>query len=293
MTRSTSGVSLAWRRGPNGMPSLVVAAAVIVVGIPSLVASAATIHSMLTVGIAFDWVNFTQAAARFPQGTVYDFSGFYAFRWSPLAAWLLGFVTLMPLAVWRLLHIAVLPLLRDWRLLGICLVAYPFWFDVETGNINTFVAIVGVLALRGGRAATALYFVLLLLVPRPLAMPLAAWILWRRPAWRLPFAGMFAVNALLVAATGMGAEWIGALLNARPEVEGNLNLGPSAVFGPIWIPIGFALAAILTWRGHLGLASVAASPYWLPYYFLMLLLEFVTPPEKAHRLTQTTATSSA
>ena len=37
--------------------------------------------------------------------------------------------------------------------------------------------------------------------------------------------------------------------------------------------IGLPLAAWLTWKGRLGLASLAASPYWLPYYLLMLLLE--------------------
>ena len=52
------------------------------------------------------------------------------------------------------------------------------------------------------------------------------------------------------------------------------NYGPSRFIGLLWIPIGVALAVLLTWRGRLGLASLAISPYWLPYYFLMLLLEF-------------------
>lgn len=42
------------------------------------------------------------------------------------------------------------------------------------------------------------------------------------------------------------------------------------------LPCRWRLAIALTWRGRLGLASMAASPYWLPYYFLMLLLELVT-----------------
>ena len=281
MTRAPWPLSLARRPGPNGLPPIVLAAVVVAVAIPSMVASLATIGSLLSTGIAFDWENFGAAAARLPHGTLYQFEGFYAFRWSPLAAGLLGLILPMGLTAWRLLHLAVLPLLRDWRLVVACLLAYPFWFDLETGNINTFVAVTAVLALRGSRLATALYLLLLLLVPRPLALPLAAWILWRRPEWRLPFLGLAALNAALVAATGLGGAWLSVLLSAASEIGGNLNLGPSAVIGTAWIPIGLVLAAFLTWRGRIGLASVAASPYWLPYYFLMLLLEFVIPPEAA------------
>lgn len=43
----------------------------------------------------------------------------------------------------------------------------------------------------------------------------------------------------------------------------------------VWVPIGLALAAWLTWKGRLGYASLAASPYWLPYYLLFALLELV------------------
>jgi hypothetical protein len=39
------------------------------------------------------------------------------------------------------------------------------------------------------------------------------------------------------------------------------------------VPIGLTLAAWLTWRGKLGLASLAASPYWLLHYFLILMLD--------------------
>jgi len=43
--------------------------------------------------------------------------------------------------------------------------------------------------------------------------------------------------------------------------------------GSLWVPIGLVLAAWLTWRGRLGFASLAASPYWLPYYLFMPFLE--------------------
>jgi hypothetical protein len=58
-----------------------------------------------------------------------------------------------------------------------------------------------------------------------------------------------------------------------PEFAGDFNFGPSQFIGLAWVPIGIGLAAWLTWRNRLGLASLAISPYWLPYYFLVLLLE--------------------
>ena len=39
------------------------------------------------------------------------------------------------------------------------------------------------------------------------------------------------------------------------------------------------LADLFTKRGHLGMASLAASPYWLAYYLQFGLLEFVKPPD--------------
>ena len=51
------------------------------------------------------------------------------------------------------------------------------------------------------------------------------------------------------------------------------DVGPARLVGGWWIPMGLVLAAILTWRGRLGWASLAISPYWLPYYLMMPLLE--------------------
>jgi hypothetical protein len=52
-----------------------------------------------------------------------------------------------------------------------------------------------------------------------------------------------------------------------------MNLAPSHWIGVAWVPIGIALAAFFTWKGRLGLACLAASPYVLPYYLLMGFLE--------------------
>lgn len=66
-----------------------------------------------------------------------------------------------------------------------------------------------------------------------------------------------------------------------------MDTGPGRLIGPIWVPLGLAIAAVLTWRGRLGLASMAASPYWVDYYLLILLVEAI--PRKA---SMTSANSS-
>ena len=177
-----------------------------------------------------------------------------------MAAWILGFVTLMPLWLWQVLHVAVLPLLRSWWLVVACLITFPLWFDIQTGNLMIFIAVTGFWAYRGNGPATALFLVLTLLVPRPLMIPLAAWILWNRPQWRLPFLVLFVAHAAIVIASGYAAEWLDALFRVGPELTSDFNYGPSRFIGLWWVPIGLALAAWLTWRGRLGLASLADQP---------------------------------
>jgi hypothetical protein len=283
VARATSRVSLSWHGGPNGLPSLPLAALLAAAGALSLYSIIPLVEAVFTGYYAFDWVNLAEAAERLDDGTLYEFSELYAYRWSPMAAWILGFVTLTPLWLWQVLHVSVLPLLRSWWLVVGCLISFPLWFDIQTGNLMIFVAVTGFWAIRGNGPATALFVVLTLLVPRPLMIPLAVWILWNRRAWRLPFLVLFTGHAVLVVASGYGREWLPALLAVGPELSSDFNFGPSRFIGPLWIPIGLALAAWLTWRGRLGLASLAISPYWLPYYFLMLLLEFARPPAAESR----------
>jgi hypothetical protein len=109
----------------------------------------------------------------------------------------------------------------------------------------------------------------------------------------MPFIIFLAAHATLVVVMGYGPEWISALLTVETEFASDFNFGPSHYIGPAWVPIGIGLAAWLTWRNRLGLASLAVSPYWLPYYFLMLLLEFgsISRPWRQRR-TQTAASES-
>lgn len=258
-------------------PPLWLAALALVILIPNLAAAFATVRTLLTSGFAFDWTNFGRATQHLSDGTLYDFSGPYTFRWSPVAAWLLTFIVPIGLVAWRAAHFVALLFLRDWRLIGLALISYPFWFDVETGNILVFVAVLAVCAYRGSRLATGLYLLLFVLVPRPLMVPLALWLLWTRAGWRWPFVAAVAVHGLILVATGWLGAWVGTLVGSSSEIHASLNLAPSGAIGFWWVPVTLLLAAWFTLKGRLGLASVAASPYWLPYYLLMLLLEFVRP----------------
>jgi hypothetical protein len=227
---------------------------------------------------AFDWDNYLEAARRFPLGTLYDWQQPYFYRYAPQFAPILGLVTMVGLPAWRIAHLLALAILPSRRLALLLLVSYPFWFDVNTGNLMVFVLLAAAWAYRGNNVATGAYFVLCVLVPRPIMLPLLAWILWRRPNWRVPFVGIAAVGLLTAIPTGYLPEWIGSLFRSGTgEIGNDFNLSPSHFIGAAWLVVGVPLAAWLTVRGRLGWASMAISPYLLPYYVQMLGLELVHP----------------
>lgn len=224
---------------------------------------------------AVDWEQYVEAGRRvFTGGDLYAVTDTYAFHYSPVFAWLFGPLAAIGTAGWRLLHLVAMLALPTWPMRILGLVSWPFWYDLEAGNVLAFVVLAAAWSLRGNRVAIAAYLALLLLVPRPLMVPVAAWILWTKPEWRIPFAITFAAHGVIVVATGWADDWAGALLAAGGDVGIPSNVGPSRFIGTLpWLMIGLPLSAWLTLRGRLGLASLAASPYWLPYYLLLLLLE--------------------
>ena len=233
---------------------------------------------------AFDWDIYVEAARRFPLGTLYDWHQPYFYRYAPQLAPVLGLLTGIGLVAWRVAHFVALAALPSRRLALLLLVSYPFWFDVNTGNLMVFVLLAAAWAYRGSNVATGVYIVLCVLVPRPIMLPLLAWILWQRPSWRLPFVGIATVALLTALPTGYLPEWLGSLFRSGAEEIGNdFNLSPSQFFGAAWLVIGVPLAAWLTFRGRLGWASMAISPYLLPYYVQILGLELVprSPPSVA------------
>jgi hypothetical protein len=156
----------------------------------------------------------------------------------------------------------------------LALAAWPFWYDVEAGNILVFVVWAAAWALRGNRFAGIAFLVVVLLVPRPLMVPAAVWLLWTRPELRTPVAVVAVLVAAATLATGWMDEWVVAMLAASGDVANPSNIGPSRFIGTLpWLAIGIPMAAWLTWKGRVGYASLAASPYWLPYYLLVLVLE--------------------
>lgn len=250
--------------------------AALVLGVAANVVGLATI--VIDHRRAFDWDIYLEAARRFPLGTLYDWSDPYFYRYAPQLAPLFGLLPALGLVLWRVAHFVALAVLPSRRLAFILLVSYPFWFDVNTGNLMVFVLLAAAWAFTGNRVAIGIYLALCLLVPRPIMVPLLAWILWQRPEWRLPFVGMALLAVLTAIPTGYLWEWIGSLPRSGiAEIANDFNLSPSHLVGPAWLLIGVPLAAWLTIRGRVGWATMAISPYLLPYYVQMLGLELVKP----------------
>jgi hypothetical protein len=228
-----------------------------------------------------DWYSYWQASIRVHEGGLYADSdaGFYHYRYSPVLAYATGWLGLVGIWGWRAVHLLAAFAMPSWPLRIVTLLSWPFWFDVSAGNVMVFIALAGVWAMRGSNLGTGAFLVLALLIPRPLMVPLVVWILWRRPEWRIPFAALFIVHLAAVLASGWGGEWLGRLLSAGPEeLLSEFNYAPSRLIGNLWLLVALPAAAWLTIKGWIGAASVMAAPYWLPYYWLMLLLDWDRVP---------------
>lgn len=220
-----------------------------------------------------DWLILSDGAGRVAAGlSPYEDS---FFRWSPVAAVLFVPLVGLPFWAWVATHFAAAAALRDIRLTVLVLISWPFWQDASNGNILILVVLAAVWTIRGSAAGAWAFGALAILVPRPLMLPLIAWQLIRRPEWRLRWGLLFVAHLLLVAMIGYGDEWLSVMLKSGDEVLNSYNLGPSALIGLVWLPMGVAIGIWLTLRGRLGLASLAISPYWFPYYLQVLLLELV------------------
>jgi hypothetical protein len=142
--------------------------------------------------------------------------------------------------------------------------------DTALGNTVTFTFVAGILAIRGNRIAGIAYLALCLLIPRPLQAPLALLLLFTQPWLRLPFVGLFVGHAALVIWSGMGADWVRAAVDYGRVVQ---SIGPPAWFGAWWFVVALLITPWLIARRYVGLAGLVVSPYWLPYYLLMPLID--------------------
>ena len=259
---------MSWRK----RGTLVVLGVVVLFNAVGVVAALAALFGP----VPYDWRVFTEAAALIAAGgDPYQALGPWPFRWSPAAAWLFVPITGFGLWPWRLLHLAALALLPR-RVAVIVGLSFPFWFDVLLGNILAFAFVLAWRALAGSRWAALSFLALAILVPRPLMLPVAAWLLWHRAELRVPFAALFGGHALYVLASGLGPAWASVLMSTATTELPSFS-GPT-LLGPLWVGLAALAAALFTIRGRLGWASLAASPYWLPYYLVFLGLDLAPGP---------------
>ena len=218
-----------------------------------------------------DWQLWTAVADASGTADVYRVGEWFHYVWSPL---------LIPLAalqgvtgVWPsiTLHLLAVLLLRDQRLILLVLISWVFWTDAVAGGVTTYAFVAGALALRGGRTAALAFFALTALIPRPLMLPLTGWLLWKRPALRIPGIATMGVLTGLAFLTGLMDEWVSTALaqSAAPP----FFLAPVAIFGWAYYAIAGPVAVLLARYGRVGFASVVMCNYLLPYYLLMLLWE--------------------
>lgn len=228
---------------------------------------------ILTGSNALDWHTYAEAVHRWGSDDLYvRTEWWYGWRYSPVSIPVFAVVAWMSVTAWRILHFVALIALPGWRR-WIALASYPFWFDVHAGNVVIFVVVAAYWALRGNRWGIAATLLLALLIPRPMMVPLVAWIVWKHPAWRLPFTAMFVIHALAVLATGYADDWLRVLMGATSEIGQDINAAPSAFLGLWWMLAAFPLAVWAFWRGYPATAGLLLQPYWLPQYLLMPLAD--------------------
>jgi hypothetical protein len=211
-----------------------------------------------------DYQIWAQIPERLESGTLYDGTPGYHYVFAPATAWILALVIPLGYPLWIALHFVLLPLLGDWRLIALAVASVSFWVDTMIGSTNTFLFIAGAIALRGSTAGAIGYLALFLLMPRPLYLPLAAWLVWKRRDLRAVFAALAALLVMTTLASGYAVEWGIELLvfggftmsEANPD-----NISPTRWLGPAWLVLGIPLATLLTLKGKVGIAGVAMTPY--------------------------------
>ncbi|TMB48786.1 MAG: hypothetical protein E6J50_09435, partial [Chloroflexi bacterium] len=240
------------------LPPFPVAALWIAIGVPNLWFAVRSLLQIARNGFAeTDWNIMRDGASHFSAG-LDPYAG-TLFRWSPAILFVIVPLVTLPFVVWVAAHVTAAMAMPGWPLKLLVLFSWPFVEDLTSGNVVVFSLLLAAWAIRGNRFSTGAYLLLTLLIPRPLAIPVLAWLLWRRPWVRIPFLVMLVAHGTVVLALDPHLHWIGQLLTSLGDVHNWFNFGPSAWIGSLWIPIGAALAVIFTKRGHLGMASLAAS----------------------------------
>lgn len=243
--------------------------ALAVLGAYSLLYIAHLLPIIVTQPVPPDWGQHRIAAELIASGaSPYFVEDWYRFRWSPVGAWIMVPLTAIGPWAWAAAQFASLVTLPR-RLAVVTLLAFPFWADVQAGNILVFTFVAAFHALRGNAWAGAVFVAMALIVPRPLVLPLLAWLAWKRPSWRLPMLVAALASVAATVATGYHADWLAMLVETGGEEAHRFG----AQLLPGWPLTGIALATVLTALGYRAAAGFALQPYWLPYYGLLLLLD--------------------
>lgn len=279
------------RRVSARWTDLAAAALVILLAVVNAVMLPRSLEVIIGGGPAVDWLQFVEGGRRVLEGDLYETTETYGFRYSPIVAYLFAAIGGIGTLAWRLLHVAAALALPTWPMRLVTLAAWPFWYDVETGNVMVFVLLAAAWAIRGSPIGIGAFLLLTLWFPRPLMVPILAYLLWKHPRSRVPALVLAAVMLAATAASGWAFEWVRLLTTLGVEENSPNNLGPTRIIGAWWLLIGVPVAGMLVWRGRLGWASMAVSyPYILPYYLLMLVLEL---PERMRPMRRTSAESPA
>ena len=253
---------------------ILVRSAVVLAVVVNLVLLLVAWHGLLFAPTPPDWLGLVDAATRIASGTDPYIGQAYGFRWSPLAAWLLVPFAAAGLLVWQLLHLAALMVLPR-SVIVVCVACFAFWVDVAMGNVLTFGFVLAYLALSGRRSGVLGFTVFALLVPRPLYIPLLIWLWLYNRDQRLAMVAVALAIGVATIATGYAGSWLDMLLSSAGDIANPTNMAPSAVIGLAWIPFSLVACIWAFRRGLIGTASLLASPYWLPYYLLMIVLDVV------------------
>jgi hypothetical protein len=225
---------------------------------------------------AFDWGIFVEAGHRAWVGSpdLYQVTDLYSFRHSPLMALAMPAIAWIGVLGVRLIITAAALAMPTWPMRLLALTSWSFAMDLQNGALITVLVAVGARALRGARWAGVAFLVLTVISPRPLMLPIAAYLLWRQPDLRVPAIAIVVVHALGALATGYADDWVRMLLSVGSDgVDSYFNLSPSRFIGGWWLPIGGILSVWLTYQGRVGWAALAINPYVLPHYLLFALLE--------------------
>jgi hypothetical protein len=233
---------------------------------------------------ARDWAVWESLASGLATGGLYRAGTELPYLLSPVAAPVMAVQGLVGPAASVAAHIVAVLLLRDPRAALIVVGSWGFWTDMAGGNTLVYALVAGLLAVRGSRPAGLAFIVIVLLAPRPVELPLAAWLMWTQPGLRVPAGALVVAHALAVWLTGYADAWITTLMSLGIPAW---SIGPSHWVGAAWLVVGIPAAILLTIRARPGWAGLLLSPYWVPQYFLMPLVDLL--PRRRSRADRSTA----